>query len=96
MGVHGRDVVLKAAFLLHNLTAIFAINGTFIEVPVTQDTDSTPWYNRYWLVELLVPVWMVIFFYAHDMHFFPKKSRNVDSSGRNMHFHSVMVHSRSP
>ncbi len=62
-----------------------AINGAITEVQVTfaKGTDTTPYHDRPWLLDLLlVTVWMILFFFGpeHTDPFLPKNTWNTDSS----------------
>ena len=53
--------------LLQNLNVLFGINGAITEVYVTfnKGTNTTPYDDRPWLLDLLlVTVWMVLFIFG--------------------------------
>ena len=55
--------------LLQNLYVLFGINGSITEMWVTfaKGTDTTPYHDRPWLLDLLlVTVWMVLFFFGPE------------------------------
>ncbi len=60
--------------VLQNLYVLFSINGAITEVQVTfaKGTDTTPYHDRPWLLDLLlVTVWMILFLLwsgAHGVH----------------------------
>ncbi len=61
-----------------NLYVLFSINGAITEVQVTfaKGTDTTPYHDRPWLLDLLlVTVWMILFFFGpeHTASIPPKK-----------------------
>ncbi len=69
MDVPGKDVFLKAAYCAPNLYVLFSINGAITEVQVTfaKGTDTTPYHDRPWLLDLLlVTVWMILFFFGPE------------------------------
>ncbi len=85
--------------VLQNLYVLFSINGAITEVQVTfaKGTDTTPYHDRPWLLDLLlVTVWMILFFFCpeHTVSIPPKKHLNTDSSDHSTCFHCVMVHPR--
>ncbi len=64
--------------VLQNLYVLFSINGAITEVQVTfaKGTDTTPYHDRPWLLDLLlVTVWMILFFFGpqHTVSIPPKK-----------------------
>ncbi len=64
--------------VLQNLYVLFSINGAITEVQVTfaKGTDTTPYHDRPWLLDLLlVTVWMILFFFGpeHTASIPPKK-----------------------
>ncbi len=64
--------------VLQNLYVTFSINGAITEVQVTfaKGTDTTPYHDRPWLLDLLlVTVWMILFFFGpeHTASIPPKK-----------------------
>ncbi len=64
--------------VLQNLHVLFSINGAITEVQVTfaKGTDTTPYHDRPWLLDLLlVTVWMILFFFGpeHTASIPPKK-----------------------
>ncbi len=64
--------------VLQNLYVLFSINGTITEEQVTfaKGTDTTPYHDRPWLLDLLlVTVWMILFFFGpeHTASIPPKK-----------------------
>ncbi len=64
--------------VLQNLYVPFSINGAITEVQVTfaKGTDTTPYHDRPWLLDLLlVTVWMILFFFGpeHTASIPPKK-----------------------
>ncbi len=55
--------------VLQNLYVLFSINGAITEVQVTfaKGTDTTPYHDRPWLLDLLlVTVWMILFFFGPE------------------------------
>ncbi len=55
--------------VLQNLYVFFSINGAITEVQVTfaKGTDTTPYHDRPWLLDLLlVTVWMILFFFGPE------------------------------
>ncbi len=55
--------------VLQNLYVLFSINGAITEVQVTfaKGTDTTPYQDRPWLLDLLlVTVWMILFFFSRS------------------------------
>ncbi len=55
--------------VLQNLYVLFIINGAITEVQVTfaKGTDTTPYHDRPWLLDLLlVTVWMILFFFGPE------------------------------
>ncbi len=71
--------------VLQNLYVLFSINGAITEVQVTfaKGTDTTPYHDRPWLLDLLlVTVWMILFFFGpeHTASIPPKNTWNTDSS----------------
>ncbi len=85
--------------VLQNLYVLFSINGAITEVQVTfaKGTDTTPYHDRPWLLDLLlVTVWMILFFLVRSTRhpFLPKNTWNTDSSDHSTRFHCVMVHPR--
>ncbi len=61
-----------------NLYVLFSINGAITEVQRTfaKGTDTTPYHDRPWLLDLLlVTVWMILFFFGpeHTASIPPKK-----------------------
>ncbi len=85
--------------VLQNLYVLFSINGAITEVQVTfaKGTDTTPYHDRPWLLDLLlVTVWMILFFFGpeHTASIPPKNTWNTDSSDHSTRFHCVMVHPR--
>ncbi len=98
-GHPGKDVFLKAAYCAQNLYVLFSINDAITEVQVTfaKGTDTTPYHDRPWLLDLLlVTVWMILFFFGpeHTASIPPKNTWNTDSSDHSTRFHCVMVHPR--
>ncbi len=64
--------------VLQNLYVLFSINVAITEVQVTfaKGTDTTPYHDRPWLLDLLlVTVWMILFFFGpeHTASIPPKK-----------------------
>ncbi len=64
--------------ILCSLNVLFSINGAITEVQVTfaKGTDTTPYHDRPWLLDLLlVTVWMILFFFGpeHTASIPPKK-----------------------
>ncbi len=64
--------------VLQNLYVLFSVNGAITEVQVTfaKGTDTTPYHDRPWLLDLLlVTVWMILFFFGpeHTASIPPKK-----------------------
>ncbi len=86
--------------VLQNLYVLFSINGAITEVQVTfaKGTDTTPYHDRPWLLDLLlVTVWMILsssLVRSTRRPFLPKNTWNTDSSDHSTHFHCVMVHPR--
>ncbi len=73
-----KDVFLKAAYCAPNSLCTFQHNGAITEVQVTfaKGTDTTPYHDRPWLLDLLlVTVWMILFFFGseHTASIPPKK-----------------------
>ncbi len=77
--------------VLPNLYVLFSINGAITEVQVTfaKGTDTTPYHDRPWLLDLLlVTVWMILFLLwsgAHGVHS-SQKYLNTDSSDHSTRF----------
>ncbi len=68
----------RQRIVLQNLYVLFSINGAITEVQVTfaKGTDTTPYHDRPWLLDLLlVTVWMILFFFGleHTASIPPKK-----------------------
>ncbi len=85
--------------VLQNLYVLFSINGAITEVQVTfaKGTDTTPYHDRPWLLDLLlVTVWMILSSLVRSTRrpFLPKNTWNTDSSDHSTRFHCVMVHPR--
>ncbi len=69
--MHGRPWKKMSSWrqhiVLQNLYVLFSINGAITEVQVTfaKGTDTTPYHDRPWLLDLLlVTVWMILFFFV--------------------------------
>ncbi len=79
--MHGRPWKMSSwrqHIVLQNLYVLFSINGAITEVQVTfaKGTDTTPYHDRPWLLDLLlVTVWMILFFFGpeHTASIPPKK-----------------------
>ncbi len=80
--MHGRPWKKMSSWrqhiVLQNLYVLFSINGAITEVQVTfaKGTDTTPYHDRPWLLDLLlVTVWMILFFFGpeHTASIPPKK-----------------------
>ncbi len=80
--MHGRPwkrCLLEGSILCSKISMYFsAINGAITEVQVTfaKGTDTTPYHDRPWLLDLLlVTVWMILFFFGpeHTASIPPKK-----------------------
>ncbi len=73
LNMHGRPwkrCLLEGSILCSkNLYVLFSINGAITEVQVTfaKGTDTTPYHDRPWLLDLLlVTVWMILFFFGPE------------------------------
>ncbi len=71
--MHGRPwkrcLLEGSHIVLQNLYVLFSINGAITEVQVTfaKGTDTTPYHDRPWLLDLLlVTVWMILFFFGPE------------------------------
>ncbi len=79
--MHGRPwkrCLLEGSILCSKIYVLFSINGAITEVQVTfaKGTDTTPYHDRPWLLDLLlVTVWMILFFFGpeHTASIPPKK-----------------------
>ncbi len=79
--MHGRPwkrCLLEGSILCSKISVLFSINGAITEVQVTfaKGTDTTPYHDRPWLLDLLlVTVWMILFFFGpeHTASIPPKK-----------------------
>ncbi len=86
--------------VLQNLYVLFSINGAITEVQVTfaKGTDTTPYHDRPWLLDLLlVTVWMILFLLwsgAHGVHSSQKIPEILIHLTTVQRFHCVMVHPR--
>ncbi len=72
--MHGRPwkrCLLEGSILCSKIckNVLFSINGAITEVQVTfaKGTDTTPYHDRPWLLDLLlVTVWMILFFFGPE------------------------------
>ncbi len=79
--MHGRPwkrCLLEGSILCSKISMYFSALGAITEVQVTFDkgTDTTPYHDRPWLLDLLlVTVWMILFFFGpeHTASIPPKK-----------------------
>ncbi len=83
--------------VLQNLYVLFSINGAITEVQVTfaKGTDTTPYHDRPWLLDLLlVTVWMILFFSLPIAYFFQfayRSNRSTDDAISHI-LHSSLTH----